>query len=274
MRIDQPDRDDGRAGDNDTPDTPDTNEARDADAAGGCGAARLERAVPAASAGEHEAYRARVDAVFRAHATDPACNRVREIERGTVTPATKRIEAQEPERRLAGLEYRAAVDATYRAYDQTATPETADQTTDNARFLHADADPLRALGPASETHPAELEAAMEMLDGAGVEVDLRRGTMSYSPSAMSGEPGRIILDPEASYGAMLHEMSHFSDDEAAGYPGLRYWLEDPVVTAAGESRAYQVEIDYANSIGEAGIASKLEQLRADRISQLLDEANE
>ena len=98
--------------------------------------------------------------------------------------------------------------------------------------------------------------------------------MSYSPSAVSGEPGRIILDPEASYGAILHEMSHFSDDEAAGYPGLRYWLEDPSVTAAGESRAYAAEIDYANSIGEAEIASQLEKLRTDRISQLLDEANE
>jgi hypothetical protein len=31
--------------------------------------------------------------------------RVREIERGTVTPAMKRIEAEDPERRLAGLEH-------------------------------------------------------------------------------------------------------------------------------------------------------------------------
>ena len=60
---------------------------------------------PAASAGEHEAYRARVDAVFRAHAIDQAYDRVREIERGTVTPAMKRIEAEDPERRLAGLEH-------------------------------------------------------------------------------------------------------------------------------------------------------------------------
>ncbi len=64
-----------------------------------------ERAAPAASAGEHEAYRARVDAVFRAHAIDQAYDRVREIERNTVTPAMKRIEAEDPERRLAGLEH-------------------------------------------------------------------------------------------------------------------------------------------------------------------------
>jgi hypothetical protein len=157
-----------------------------------------------------------------------------------IADASTTTEYEAPSRLALAAEYRAAVDAAYRAYHRTAAAETADRTTGDARFLHADADPLRALGPASETHPAELEAAMERLDGAGVEVDMRRGTMSYSPSAVSGEPGRIILDPEASYGAVLHEMSHFSDDEAAGYPGLRYWLEDPVVTATGESRAYRV----------------------------------
>jgi len=99
VRIDQPDEDRGRADDADTPDTP------DADAARGSGAANRERAVPAASAVEHAAYRARVDAVFRAHAIDQAYDRVREIERGTVTPAMKRIEAEDPERRLAGLEH-------------------------------------------------------------------------------------------------------------------------------------------------------------------------
>jgi len=49
--------------------------------------------MPAASAGEHEAYRARVDAVFRVHTIDQAYDRVREIECGIVTPAMKRIEA-------------------------------------------------------------------------------------------------------------------------------------------------------------------------------------
>jgi hypothetical protein len=102
VRIDQPDKDGGRS---DDADTPDENEAREAYAAAGTHDAGRERAVPAASAGEHEAYRARVDAVFRAHAIDQAYDRVREIERGTVTPAMKRIEAEDPERRLAGLEH-------------------------------------------------------------------------------------------------------------------------------------------------------------------------
>lgn len=139
---------------------------------------------------------------------------------------------------------------------------------------HADADPLRALGSALETHPAEYQLAMARLDAADVDVDLRPGSMSYSPSAVAGQPGRLILDPEASYGALVHEMSHFADDEVAGFPGLRYWLEDPGVTAAGEERAYQAEIDYANSIKEKGIADRLTELRDQRIRELRGEGNE
>ena len=102
MRIDQPDEDDGRA---DDADTPDANQAHDAEGAASSRDGDRELAVPAASAGEHEVYRARVDAAFRASAIDKAYDRVREIERNTVTPAMKRIEAEDPERRLAGLEH-------------------------------------------------------------------------------------------------------------------------------------------------------------------------
>jgi hypothetical protein len=182
------------------------------------------------------------------------------------------------EREIYLARYRALAEAEYREERQsrdTNLPAPVQASADSdKKLLHADADPLRAFGPASETHPAELDATMRRLDGAGVEVDMRHGAMSYSPSAAEGHPGRLILDPEASYGAVLHEMSHFSDDEEAGFPGLRYWLEDPAVTAAGESRAYQVEIDYANSISEAGVASELEELRAQRIRQLLGENDE
>ena len=182
------------------------------------------------------------------------------------------------EREAYFVRYRALVAAEYRdahrSQDATLTALPQALVGPEGKLLHADADPLRAFGPASETHPDEFQAAMARLDRAGVEVDLRPGSMSYSPGAAGGHPGRLILDPEASYGAVLHEMSHFSDDESAGFPGLRYWLEDPTVTAAGESRAYQTEIDYANSIGEAGIVDQLKELKAQRISQLLGENDE
>jgi hypothetical protein len=47
-----------------------------------------------------------VDATYRASAIDQAYEKVRGIERGTVTPAMKRIEAEDPERHLTGLEFR------------------------------------------------------------------------------------------------------------------------------------------------------------------------
>ncbi len=98
MRIDQPDGGDGHA---DAPDAPSA-----ANAAGD----RDRPAAPDADT-EHETriarvmdHRANVDAAYRAYATDQAYEKVREIERGTVTPAMKRIEAEDPDRHLAGLE--------------------------------------------------------------------------------------------------------------------------------------------------------------------------
>jgi len=58
---------------------------------------RVERAL---------AHRATVDAVYRRHAIDPGCARVQKLERETVTPAMRRIEAQDPDRTLIGLEHR------------------------------------------------------------------------------------------------------------------------------------------------------------------------
>jgi hypothetical protein len=53
-----------------------------------------------------ESDRATVDAAYRAYAIDQGYARVREIEEKTVTPAMRRIEAEDPGRHLAGLEHR------------------------------------------------------------------------------------------------------------------------------------------------------------------------
>jgi hypothetical protein len=60
-----------------------------------------ERQVRVAGVMEH---RATVDAAYRAYAIDRAYERVRDIERSTITPAMKRIEAEDPDRHLVGLE--------------------------------------------------------------------------------------------------------------------------------------------------------------------------
>jgi hypothetical protein len=51
-------------------------------------------------------YRAAVDAAYREYAIDQGCTRVREIEEHVVTPAMRRIEAEDPNRHLVGLDHR------------------------------------------------------------------------------------------------------------------------------------------------------------------------
>jgi hypothetical protein len=51
-------------------------------------------------------YQGTVEASYRRYAIDQGYERIREIEDKTVTPAMRRIEAEDPERRLAGLEHR------------------------------------------------------------------------------------------------------------------------------------------------------------------------
>jgi hypothetical protein len=114
VRIDQSDEDDGRADNADTPDAnepPDTSAAarpRDStdsgDSPGPDHLAGTDR-EPKARGPAFEEYYARVDAVYRAYAIDQAYERVREIESGIVTPAMRQIEAEDPGRRLAGLEH-------------------------------------------------------------------------------------------------------------------------------------------------------------------------
>jgi hypothetical protein len=90
LRIDQGDADDGRRDAADTPppsagrppEAPDPRNPTDAAA----------RVVLAAE------DRTEVDAVYRAYAIDQGYARVRDLERGTVTPAMKQIEAEDPDR--------------------------------------------------------------------------------------------------------------------------------------------------------------------------------
>ena len=109
MRIDRSDDGDERPHAADAPEIRRAEAARDADSnphlAGedarhgpeGGSALRVERAL------EH---RANVDAVNRAYAIDQGYARVQEIEEKTVTPAMRRIEAEDPDRTLIGLENR------------------------------------------------------------------------------------------------------------------------------------------------------------------------
>ncbi|WP_433533785.1 WXG100 family type VII secretion target [Micromonospora sp. CA-249363] len=129
----------------------------------------------------------------------------------------------------------------------------------STHLLHTDADPLRKWGPARQTHPEEWEAAIKEARDLDVEVTFRSDALAYGPAPGPGRPGQLVLDPDASYGALLHEMQHLRDDQAAGWAGMRGWFEDPVVRYENEVRAYQREIDYARSIGDHESVERLNQ---------------
>jgi hypothetical protein len=109
VRIDR--SDDG----GERPDTADAPEVHRADAGRSTGpdgdlagknAARGAEAGSADRVAGNLEYRATVEAVDRAYAIDQGCARVQEIEEKTVTPAMRRIEAEDPDRHLTGLEHR------------------------------------------------------------------------------------------------------------------------------------------------------------------------
>ena len=110
MRIDPSDDGDER------PDAADAPEMREADAGRD---ARPDRDLAGKNAADHGAevgsaerttraleHRASVDAVNCVYTVDQGYARVREIEEQSVTPAMRRIEAEDPARHLAGLDHR------------------------------------------------------------------------------------------------------------------------------------------------------------------------
>jgi hypothetical protein len=109
VRIDRSDDGDERPGTADTPWMHGADAGRntgpDPDLAGKNAdhGAEAESTARVARALEH---RATVEAVDRAYAIDQGCARVQEIEEKIITPAMRRIEAEDPDRHLAGLENR------------------------------------------------------------------------------------------------------------------------------------------------------------------------
>jgi len=67
---------------------------------------RESRTEPRDRATCHADLRVEAEAEYRAYAIDHGCERVRETEQTIVTPAMRRIEAQDSDRHLVGLEHR------------------------------------------------------------------------------------------------------------------------------------------------------------------------
>lgn len=127
--------------------------------------------------------------------------------------------------------------------------------------LRTTADPMREVfGSAEESNPDELKAIQDELARAGVPVERRSGAIAYEPSITIGKPGKMLIEPDASFAAWLHEFQHYTDDRDDGLIGYRIFA-DPERCAQRERRAYQVEIDMAKKAGREDIVKRLEELR-------------
>ncbi|TQK62738.1 uncharacterized protein DUF4280 [Brevibacillus sp. AG162] len=112
--------------------------------------------------------------------------------------------------------------------------------------LNTYGDALRkSLGPAADTHADEYNNILRHAKESGVQVDFRKNALAYEPTY--GSPGRLILDPDASIGAVRHEYRHMLDDFDLGHPGLRV-IADSDLFWRLEYRGYMEEIKVAREI--------------------------
>lgn len=128
------------------------------------------------------------------------------------------------------------------------------------------ADPMREIiGSAEETHKEEIEAIAKHFDELGVQlIRPENEKLAYEPGLFAGTPGKVIISKGASYSAWLHEQKHVDDDYLDGWLGMRV-LANPQKCAKREKDAYQVEIDFAKSLGRDDIVKRLEVLRDEEI---------
>jgi hypothetical protein len=195
VRIDQPNDGDELPDDRDQrpdagegrPDAADTPGERETDAAADAGPARgtvvkrddasQSHDASAARVARNLEYRTSVEAADRAYAIDRGYARVKEIEEKTVTPAMRRIEAEDPDRHLAGLENR------LKGKDRLAEKVTFDMQKKGLKAEEALAnvkDSVRYTFEYSEDgYTRGVYADCDRLQGAGYEFVERRNSWAY-----------------------------------------------------------------------------------------------
>lgn len=125
--------------------------------------------------------------------------------------------------------------------------------------LYTRSDPMvEIMGPAVENNIEELQEILTELEKMGVEVEYRENVYAYEVKER-GVPGKIIIDPNASLSAWLHEYQHAKDECAVGWNGLRIY-KNPNKRYRREQRAYQVEMELAKKMNNDKMIGRLERL--------------
>ena len=107
-----------------------------------------------------------------------------------------------------------------------------------------------SMGSARVNNAPELDNIVSDLRARGVDISFRDGQFAYGPAATRGRPGNIIFDPDGSISAVRHEYGHFLDDQALGFPGQRFYYENPGKRVATERSQYLGEIRTGRQLGD------------------------
>ncbi|MEM9546674.1 MAG: hypothetical protein AAGA77_11920 [Bacteroidota bacterium] len=118
-------------------------------------------------------------------------------------------------------------------------------------------DPVKnILGSGKVNNTTEWNQLIGEIEAAGGQVTFRSGDIAYAPGLKKGEPGQLIIDPDASITALRHEHRHFLDDQAAGFKGFE-GVFDPNFRVTTEYNAYKLEIEEMLNMGQTSVANQL-----------------
>jgi hypothetical protein len=161
-----------------------------------------------------------------------------------------------------------------REYQLTQSPLTLATNLLARPLLKNEADPIQDIfGPGKLSHPNEWASTLNRLRAEGVEIIHRKGVMAYGPAPASGRPGQLLLDENASIGALRHEARHYADDKALGFPGAIRYFQEPAVRWQTEFNAYMEEVSLARQVRRFDVGHDLVQNARNEKSYLIENFN-
>lgn len=131
-----------------------------------------------------------------------------------------------------------------------------------------------ALGPAinNPKYEKQLSYIKNEITKSNAKLIIREGNNMYYNAPGHGQPGEIILPPEASIGAYLHEFEHFIQDRESGFNlGIDWMFMHPKEFAENELRSYKKEYDYAKEMKLNDIAEKIKKQAVGRANDIYAE---
>jgi hypothetical protein len=184
-------------------------------------------------------YRATVDAADRSYAIDQGYARVREIEEKTVTPAMRRIEAEDPDRHLVGLEHRLkgkdrlSEKVTRAMSERSRTPEQA--------FAEAKDSIRYTLQYPDEKYAAGIAADVERLKAAGFELADSRNWWEHAEYKGINSWWRVPEEDQL-FEVQFHSLASYDAKQETheAYEGIRSLPSNH--EDVYELRAYQREV--------------------------------